>query len=123
MKTSQSLILLLTLLCAAALAFSPSNEDQARRHKAFCAPPMLGDTEAISNYTDTIRLNPKDANAYYKRGVMYFDIRNYDKTKADWESVLRIDPNYPEAEYILQLINIIIKNCSEINEFHPSQSK
>ncbi len=120
MKSPTTLILLLTLLCAAALAFSPSDE---QTRKAFCAPPMLGDTEAISNYTDTIRLNPKDANAYYKRGVVYFNTRNYDKTKADLESVLRIDPNYPEAEYILQLINIIIKNCSEINEFHPSQSK
>ena len=51
----------------------------------------------IAAYTEAIRKNPDDATAYFKRGDAYGANGEYDKAIADFTEVIRLDPNYPEA--------------------------
>jgi Flp pilus assembly protein TadD len=39
---------------------------------------------AITDFTESIRLNPKDAKAYYNRGVIYGKKGEPDKAEADY---------------------------------------
>ena len=52
----------------------------------------------IAAYTEAIRKKPDDATAYFKRGDAYGANGEYDKAIADFTEVLRLDPNYPEAD-------------------------
>ena len=52
----------------------------------------------IAAYTEAIRTNPGDATAYFKRGDAYGAAGEYDKAIADFTEVIRLDPNYPEAD-------------------------
>ena len=40
-------------------------------------------TEAISDYAKAIEIDPKDAEAYYNRGVDYYTAKEYDKAWID----------------------------------------
>ena len=53
---------------------------------------------AIAAYTEAIRTNPDDAEAYFQRGDAYGMQGDYDKAIADFTEVIRLDPNYPEAD-------------------------
>ena len=48
----------------------------------------------IRYFTEAIRLDPKFAKAYYKRGNCYGDKGEYDKAIADFTEVIRLDPVY-----------------------------
>ena len=41
--------------------------------------------------------------AYNSRGVVHYDMKNYDLAIADYEAALRIDPNYKNARDYLEL--------------------
>jgi tetratricopeptide (TPR) repeat protein len=59
--------------------------------------------EAISDYTEAIRLYPGpkasafwhrgEANTYYRRGNAYFDKKDYAKAISDYTEVIRLNPN------------------------------
>ena len=52
-----------------------------------------GDCEkAIADYTEAIRLDPKDAKAYYNRGVAYGEKGERDKAIADFTEAIRLNP-------------------------------
>jgi len=40
--------------------------------------------QAISNYTKALEINPNDAEAYYSRGIVYYNKKEYEKS---WEDV------------------------------------
>ncbi|MGD0899157.1 MAG: tetratricopeptide repeat protein [Thermoguttaceae bacterium] len=46
----------------------------------------------IADYTEAIRLNPGDAEAYHNRGGAYNDMGDYDKAIADLTEAIRLDP-------------------------------
>jgi tetratricopeptide (TPR) repeat protein len=46
-----------------------------------------------------IRLNPKDAQAYYNRGVTYLRLGRHDAVLADYGAALRIDPKLAAKVY------------------------
>ena len=50
--------------------------------------------QAIDKYSQTIKRDPNDANAYYDRGNAYFDNNEYDKAIADYTEAIRLDPKY-----------------------------
>ena len=43
--------------------------------------------KAIADYTEAIRLDPKDAAAYYNRGTSYAHKGDYDKAIADYTEI------------------------------------
>src|SRR5262249_48895382 len=53
--------------------------------------------KAILDYTEAIRLNPKDADTYNNRGSMSLQKGAYDKAVADWTEAIRLDPQAPQA--------------------------
>ena len=42
-------------------------------------------------------LETDDADAYYNRGNVYYDLKDYPKALADYNQALRINPDYAEA--------------------------
>jgi tetratricopeptide (TPR) repeat protein len=55
------------------------------------------DEATIRKYNETLRSNPNDADAYYKRGQVYASNREFSQALSDFDQALRIDPNDPEA--------------------------
>ena len=73
----------------------------------FCTNIYSGETsttkpkpQTIENLTKAIELNPKDANAYYKRGTAYYKLKEYDKAIADYNRAIELDPKNAETSYI-----------------------
>jgi tetratricopeptide (TPR) repeat protein len=48
---------------------------------------------AIADYTEAIKLDPKDSLAYLYRGNLYLIKGDYDRTIADYTQAIRLDPN------------------------------
>jgi tetratricopeptide (TPR) repeat protein len=49
---------------------------------------------AIREFTEAIRLDPKNAKAYGDRGSAYFNKKDYDRAIADFTEYIRLDPKY-----------------------------
>jgi lipoprotein NlpI len=47
---------------------------------------------AIADYTEAIRLNPQDAQAFYNRGVAWHFKKDYDRAIADYTEAIRLNP-------------------------------
>jgi tetratricopeptide (TPR) repeat protein len=47
---------------------------------------------AISCFTEAIRLNPADDQAYYNRAVCYWQKKEIDRALSDLDEALRLDP-------------------------------
>jgi lipopolysaccharide biosynthesis regulator YciM len=57
-----------------------------------------GDNDrAIASFDAAIRVNPRDAAAYFLRGTAQFRKGNVDKAIRDYTEALRLDPNLPAA--------------------------
>ena len=71
-----------------------TNVDVAYRTKS-------GLNKAIFMYTEDIRLNPKDAKAYYNRGLVYGreEVAEFDKAIADFTEAIKLDPKDASAYY------------------------
>lgn len=57
-----------------------------------------GDSEqAIAALTESLRLRPDDADAYYNRGLAHVRLGNFEAARKDYTAALRIRPEFPEA--------------------------
>lgn len=55
---------------------------------------------AIADYTESIRLNPQDADAYNNRGYVYNDFKKmYDIAISDFNEAIRLNPQHARAYY------------------------
>lgn len=98
-----------------ALAFSPPTDACIGKVIAVSVPPaqlvtaqdyfQQGDyaydqgncTQAITDYTQAIKLNPQDAQVYNNRGYTYMLLHQYDKALADLDKAITIRPDYANA--------------------------
>jgi len=55
--------------------------------------------EALSDYTNAIRLDPTFAGAYSNRGLAYEILRRYPEALADFTQSITLDPTYAKAHY------------------------
>ncbi len=53
--------------------------------------------KAIAELSKAIQTNPQDSNAYYNRGNVYLEIKEYDKAIVDFSKLIEINPQYAEA--------------------------
>jgi Flp pilus assembly protein TadD len=53
--------------------------------------------KAISDYTKALEINPRDAEAYYNRGIAYGEKGQYDEAISDYNKALEINPISAEA--------------------------
>ena len=88
-----------------------------------------GCNKVISYYTKAILLNPGDAEAYYNKGTAYHicylyyaGIKGNCKAIADYESVLRIDPNHLDARNALENIKKMNKSLYVLIGLFVAQS-
>jgi tetratricopeptide (TPR) repeat protein len=59
-----------------------------------------GDNDrAIADYSEAIRLGPKNAGSYYNRGSVYEGKGDFDRTIADYNEAIRLDPKLSLAYY------------------------
>jgi tetratricopeptide (TPR) repeat protein len=58
--------------------------------------------KAIADYTEAIRLDPKNALAYYHRGVAYGNKGEHDKAIADCTEAIRLTPDYSIGSAIMK---------------------
>jgi tetratricopeptide (TPR) repeat protein len=54
---------------------------------------------ARKDYSEAIRLNPNNANAYNNRGIAYDLLKQYQKAIADYTQVIRLNPNLADAYF------------------------
>ena len=55
--------------------------------------------ELISSYNEAIRLNPNNAEAYFRRGFEYSKKGDSDRAISDFNETIRLNPNNAEAYY------------------------
>ena len=56
-------------------------------------------TDAMMYYTQAIRNDPNNAEAYFYRGNLFVERKDYDSAIADYSDAIRIDPNIRNAYY------------------------
>lgn len=55
--------------------------------------------DEVSALTDTIRKNPKNIDAYFKRGLVYLRKSQYEQAVSDYTRVIELNPEYTLAYY------------------------
>ena len=55
--------------------------------------------EAIAEYDEAIRLNPKYALAYNNRGSAYYELGQYERAIQDFDEAIRLNPEFAGAYY------------------------
>jgi formylglycine-generating enzyme required for sulfatase activity/Flp pilus assembly protein TadD len=82
--------------------------------------------KAIADYTRDIKLDPKSAFAYNKRGFTYIKLKQYDKAIADFNRAIELDPKLAVAynnrgnTYVeLKQYNKAIADCTKAIELDP----
>ena len=58
---------------------------------------VVGYLREIETYSQAIRINPNNANAYYNRGLSYQRLGNQEGAIGDYTESIRINPSYAEA--------------------------
>ena len=105
MKWSTLAILAFGLLAvdgSQALTAEPKSETEGAKEaiEKGVAAFRKGDLDkSIAAFTEAIRLNPSDPDAYRKRGVAYAEKGELDKGIRDFTDAIRLNPEYVEAYY------------------------
>ena len=60
--------------------------------------------QALIDYTQAIRLDPKYIPAYANRGYAFYKLGDLDRALADFEKVLELDPNNADAKKSKEVI-------------------
>ncbi|MDR0601039.1 MAG: tetratricopeptide repeat protein, partial [Treponema sp.] len=55
-------------------------------------------------YTQAIRLDGADVQAYNNRGHAYYAKKDYARARADWEEALRLEPGNADARDNLEML-------------------
>ncbi len=64
--------------------------------------------QAIDDYTETIRLNPKHLDAYNNRAASYIELRQADQALPDLEQALSLDSNSASAYALRSMANMLL---------------
>jgi serine/threonine protein kinase/regulator of sirC expression with transglutaminase-like and TPR domain len=71
----------------------------------------LGDAAgAMEAFNNSIRLNPKDAETFYRRANTNYDLKKYDDAIADYSQAINLDQNYIKAYFNRGLTRFEIKD-------------
>lgn len=58
--------------------------------------------EAMDDYTEAIRINPKFEVPYYNRGLILYRLGFYDEAIKDFQKVLQLNPKFEDAKISLK---------------------
>lgn len=62
---------------------------------------------ALERFNRVVQQNPDLANAYYYRGLTLLGLNKSAEAKADFEKVLQLDPNFPNADEVREYIKAL----------------
>lgn len=62
---------------------------------------------ALERFDRVVRENPDLATAYYYRGLTYLGLNKSAEAKADFEKVLQLEPNHPNADEVREYIKAL----------------
>lgn len=66
--------------------------DRGFAHRETAAPE-----KALADLNEALRLNPGDTQAFWGRGAVAFDRKEYDKAIADFSAMIRLAPSEPSG--------------------------
>jgi tetratricopeptide (TPR) repeat protein len=73
-------------------------DEAERQRKQGQAAADIGDlNRAIANFSEAIRLDPKNAIAFFNRGVAYAKKDDFDRAITDYNEAIQLDPKNPRA--------------------------
>lgn len=81
------LLLALTFDCYGATKTAEEYFEQGKKYTS-----VENSDQAIDNYTEAIKRNPKFAKAYNNRGIAYVGKQKYDLAIADFNKAIKLDP-------------------------------
>jgi tetratricopeptide (TPR) repeat protein len=62
---------------------------------------------ALAKFDKVVKDNPELATAYYYRGLTYLALNRTAESKADFQKLLEVDPNNPNADEVREYINAL----------------
>ena len=62
---------------------------------------------ALSKFDQVVKDNPNLATAYYYRGLTYLGLNKTAEAKADFQKLLELEPNHPNAEEVREYIKAL----------------
>jgi tetratricopeptide (TPR) repeat protein len=68
-----------------------------------CSEKNMNDEEALAYYNQALSMWPGQTRAYYNRSVIFWKRSDWQNVIRELEQALRIDPNYREAAYYLEM--------------------
>jgi tetratricopeptide (TPR) repeat protein len=93
-----SIFLVLTFLCSPAMSLTAI--DWLNKADALIKGDRYTDPKkAIKYLSKAIKLQPDYAKAYYKRGIAYDELRQYQWAIEDYNKAIRLQPDYARAYY------------------------
>ncbi|MDR2766824.1 MAG: tetratricopeptide repeat protein, partial [Treponema sp.] len=94
MKKTLLVSALFVLVMSAAFGQTTADEWEKKADEYF----ESGDyTKAITAYSETIKRNSSNLNAYWFRGAAYYQTKNYDAAIADCTTVIKGAPDFPNG--------------------------
>jgi serine/threonine protein kinase len=71
---------------------------------------------AITDFSESLRLNPEDAEVYYSRGVSHANNGDFDAAITDYTEAIRLNPEYADAYYRRGVSHEQMRNRAEAEE-------
>jgi tetratricopeptide (TPR) repeat protein len=89
---------------------------------------MLLHEKALAKLEQAIELDPSNAKAWYRKGMVLYILKRYEESIAAYDNVIKIDPNFGVAlrrkAYVLRLLgrdqeaNAIIEEIEILGSKH-----
>lgn len=65
---------------------------------------------AAQYYTNALRVRPSSTEALYNRGLFLQNVGKLDLAEKDYQAILNMNPNYPDASFNLGYIQLVLRN-------------
>jgi tetratricopeptide (TPR) repeat protein len=91
---------------------------------------LLGKRQAIQEFSDVLRINSKYVHAYFMRGFVYHQLRDFKQAIADYDQVININPKFPSiynnrgaAKYKIDDFAGAVADYDQAIAFEPDDSR
>lgn len=111
----KQLFLFLSFIYSGLNLFSQSSEDFFSTAQNF--QKQLNYKEAIRNYSKAIKVNKKNALAFYEKGRCFYELENYRKAENNFIKCLKIDKCNAKAYYYIGLCYLKVEYSQDAIEY------
>ena len=121
----RTLVLIGVLFLSVAFVYAETAEEYSHRGNTYLKQNNF--TQAISDYTKAIKINPNLAEAYNNRGNAYLKQNNFTQAISDYIEAIKINPNLADAYYHRGLAYVnqnnftqAISDCTKAIKINPN---